>query len=215
VGCRLHTQSSENISNERSRLHSSTPSSRVLLEKLTGSQLVKNPPHIMELEGSLPHSQEPVTIPYPELHQSTPCPHISLTGDLNIILPSTPGPSRSSLSLRFPHQNPLYTSTLPHSRYMPRPSNSYRFNNLASLRSYLHSLVTSSLLGSYTLLNTLSSNTNNLRSSLNVSDHISQPYKTGKITVLYTLNFKFGIANWKTKDSTPNDSKHSLTSICS
>ena len=30
---------------------------RVLLEKLTGSQLVKKFPHIMETEGSLPHSQ--------------------------------------------------------------------------------------------------------------------------------------------------------------
>ena len=30
--------------------------SRVLLEKLTGSQLVKKSPHFMEPEGSLPHS---------------------------------------------------------------------------------------------------------------------------------------------------------------
>ena len=41
---------------------------------------------------------------------------------LNIILPSTPGSSQWSLSLRFPHQNPLHTSPLPHMRYMPRPS---------------------------------------------------------------------------------------------
>jgi len=28
----------------------------------------------MEPEGSLPHSQEPATCPYPELDQSSPCP---------------------------------------------------------------------------------------------------------------------------------------------
>jgi hypothetical protein len=28
----------------------------------------------MEPEGSLPHSQEPATCPYPEPYQSSPCP---------------------------------------------------------------------------------------------------------------------------------------------
>jgi hypothetical protein len=28
----------------------------------------------MEREGSLPHSQQPATCPYPETHQSSPCP---------------------------------------------------------------------------------------------------------------------------------------------
>jgi hypothetical protein len=32
---------------------------QVLLEKLTGRQLVKKFPRFMEPEGSLPHSQEP------------------------------------------------------------------------------------------------------------------------------------------------------------
>ena len=45
-----------------------------------------------------------------------------------IILPSMPRSSKSSLPLRFPHQNPVYVSPLPHTCHMPRPSNSSRFD---------------------------------------------------------------------------------------
>jgi len=46
---------------------------------------------------------------------------------LNIIFPSTPGSPKWSLSLRFPHQNLVYSSPLPHTCYMSRPSHSSRF----------------------------------------------------------------------------------------
>src|SRR5215475_4421341 len=48
----------------------------------------------------------------------------------------------------------------------------------SSLCNFLHSPVTSSLLGPNTLLNTLFSNTLSLCFSLNVSDQVSHPYKT-------------------------------------
>ena len=40
----------------------------------------------------------------------------------NIILPSTTGPSKWSPSLRFPYQNPVCTSPIPHTFYVPCPS---------------------------------------------------------------------------------------------
>ena len=79
----------------------------------------------MEPEGSLPHSQGPATCPYSKPDQSTPSQPIPLLEDtFNIILPSTPGSSKWSLSLRFPHQNPVRTSPFSHTRYMPPPPHS-------------------------------------------------------------------------------------------
>ena len=64
----------------------------------------------------------------------------------------------------------------------------YRLSS--SLCSFLHSPVTSPLFGPNILLNTLFSNTLNLRSSLNVSDQVPYPREArGKIIVLYILIF--------------------------
>ena len=49
-----------------------TPCSTVLLEKLTGSQLVKKFPAFSEPEGSSPYPQAPATCPYPEPTPSFP-----------------------------------------------------------------------------------------------------------------------------------------------
>ena len=83
----------------------------------------------MEPEGSLPHSQVPITVHI--LSHIDPV-HVRashfLKIHLNIILPFTPGSSKWSLSLRFPHQYPVYPFILPHTCYMPRPSP--RFDHL-------------------------------------------------------------------------------------
>jgi hypothetical protein len=108
-----------------------------------------------------------------------------------------------SLSLRFPHQNPVYASLLPIGAtcaahlilfdFIARTVLGEQYRPLSSsLCSFLISPVTSPLLGPSILFNTLFSNIFILRSSLNVSDQVSHLYKTtGKITVLYIVNFKF------------------------
>jgi len=168
--------------------------------------------------------------PVPILSQLDPV-HIAkshfLKIHLNIIFPSMPRPSTWSLSFRFPRRNPVYASLLPHTRYMPdhlilltfitRTVLGEVYRSLSSsLCIFLHSLVTSFFLGPNILLNTLFSNTLSLRSSLNVSDQVSHLYKTtGKIIVLCILIFKFLVSKLEEKDSALDDSKPSLTLICS
>jgi len=82
----------------------------------------------------------------------TPTSH-SLKTHLNIMVPSSPGSPKWSLSLRYPRQNPEYVSPLPQTRYMPRLSHYPPFYCLniigslsSSLCSFFHFPVTSSLL---------------------------------------------------------------------
>ena len=132
----------------------------------------------MEPDGSLPPLQEPATCPYPEPDKSSACPPAHfLKMHLNIIPSYKPGSSKWSLSLRFPHQNSVGTSFLPHSATCPahlillnlisRIILGEEYRLLGSLLcSFLHPLVTSSLLGPNILLSTLFLNTLSLSSSL-------------------------------------------------
>ena len=151
-----------------------TPRSRVLLEKLPGSQLVNKLPTLYGTECSLPRLQVPAICTYLEPAQSSPClqSHF-LNAHLIIILPSMSGSYRWSVSLKFPHkipQSPIRATCRVHDilfDLITRTILGEEYRSLSpSLCSFLHSPVTSSLLGPNILLRTLCSNTLSLRSCL-------------------------------------------------
>ena len=98
--------------------------SRVLLEKPTGSQLVKFPAFYgIRMLITAFTSARHLSLSWGSSIQFIP----PLPTSCRSILPSTPGSPRWSFPLRFPHHKPVYAFPLPHTRYMPCPSHSFRF----------------------------------------------------------------------------------------
>ena len=105
--------------------------SKDLPEKQTGPHLLKKFPafygtrRLMTAVTSARH----LSLSQASSIQTIPSISHFLKIHLNIILPSTPESSKWSLSLRFPHQNPVHNSSLPHTCYIPRQSHYFRFDH--------------------------------------------------------------------------------------
>jgi hypothetical protein len=121
---------------EREITYLLTPWSRVLLEKLIVSSVSQEIPRIL-WNPKVHYRTHKCPPSIPTVEQINPF-HASkshfLKINLNIILSFISVSFRWSLFLRFPYQNPVYTSL--HACYMPRPSHSswfYHLNNIENI----------------------------------------------------------------------------------
>ena len=99
-------------------------------------------PHISR-NPKVHYSTHKRTPPIPLLGQPNPV-HMPTSHLLeihpNIIHPSTPRSPQWSLSLRFPHQDPIHSPLLTHTRHIPSPSQTLRNRISRSRRGCEHSL---------------------------------------------------------------------------
>jgi len=105
-----------------------TPWRTAFLEKLTVPQLIENSPAFYG-------TRRFIACPCPQANEPSSRPPILIYFNVhsNIILPSTLRSSKWSLSLRFPHQNPVYIPPLPNTCHMPDTSHSFIFYKLKNI----------------------------------------------------------------------------------
>ena len=190
-----------------------TPWCRVLLEKLTGLQLVKKLP---AFHGTRRFITALTSVSQLSLSWASPIqsiyPHptswrsiLILSTHLLLGLPTGLLPSGfPTKTLYTPLSSPIRATCPAHLillDFITRTILGEEYKSFSSsLCSLFHSPVTSSLRGPNILLNTMFSNTLSFLSSRNVNDKVSHPYKTtGKIIVLYILIFKFLGSNLEDK----------------
>jgi len=112
-----------------------TPRSRVLLEKLTGSAASQEIPRNF-WNPKVHRRTHKCPPPVPILSQLHPVPTTPPTSwrSILILFSHLSGSPQWSLSFRFPHQNSVHPSPLPHTCHMPRPSHSSWFYHLHNIR---------------------------------------------------------------------------------
>ena len=177
-----------------------TPWCRVLLEKLTGLQLVKKFPafhgtrRFITALTSVCHLSlswaSPIQSIYP--HPTSWRSIIILSTHLRLGLPSGLFPSGfPTKTLYTPLTSPIRATCPAHLillDFITRTISGEKYKSFSySLCNLLHSPITWSLLGPNILVNTLS-----FLSSRNVNDQVSHPYKTtGKIIFLYINDYSY------------------------
>jgi len=122
--CTIGTHCAHILSNQRTNQPADrlTPWSQVRLENPVFPLLLKKFSAFYQPEGSILCPHKPATRSCPEPDQSSPRKPILFEINFNIILQSTPRPSKWSLSFRFLHQNSVCTSLISHTCHQHRQS---------------------------------------------------------------------------------------------